>query len=144
MWSGGATPSEVLAGENQHEQGSIRPVAAILRCCDHVPQRALGLCRTILKCGFSNLPMVYFTIYDDGTPVRIGNSPGVGSRGLLFRDPRNKTMVIIEQNLDGVPDTFTTITGDMTGIHSRALLNPDGSVSSPTQGIGRCQVAPIR
>jgi hypothetical protein len=99
---------------------------------------------TILKCGFSNLPMVYFTIYDDGTPVRIGNSPGVGSRGLLFRDPRNKTMVIIEQNLGGVPDTFTTITGDMTGIHSRALLNPDGSVSSPTQGIGRCQVAPIR
>jgi hypothetical protein len=99
---------------------------------------------TILKCGFSNLPEVYFTIYDDGTPVRIGVRPGVGSRGLLFRDPRNKTMVIIEQNLDGVPDTFTTIIDDMTGIHSRALLNPDGSVSSPTQGIGRCQVAPIR
>jgi hypothetical protein len=99
---------------------------------------------TILKCGFSNLPEVYFTIYDDGTPVRIGVGPGVGSRGLLFRDPRNKTIVIIEENLDGIPDTFTTITGDMTAVHSRALLSLDGSVSSPTQGIGRCQVMPIR
>jgi hypothetical protein len=45
MRSGGATPSGVLAGENQREEGSIRPVAAILRCRYHVPQHALGLCR---------------------------------------------------------------------------------------------------
>src|SRR5205823_7394258 len=68
---------------------------------------------TVLMCGFGNAARIYFTLYDDGTPVRIGIGPGVGNRGLLFRDPRNKTIVIVEQNTDGVPDTFTTITGDM-------------------------------
>lgn len=97
----------------------------------------------VLKCGFSNLPAVFFTIYDDGTPVRVGTGPGVGSRALLFRDPRNKTIVVIEQNTDGVPDTFTTIAGDLTAVHSRALILLDGSILAPSQGMGRCQRVPL-
>ena len=94
---------------------------------------------TVLKCDFSNTKGLYFTIYDDGTPARIGVGPGVGDKGLVFRDPRNRTIVIVEQNLDGVPGTFTTITANMDAVHSRAWINLDGSISAPSQGVGQCK-----
>ena len=97
----------------------------------------------ILKCDFSNLPALFFTIYDDGTSVRVGTGPGVGNRALLFRDPRNKTIVVIEQNTDGVPYTFTTIAGDLTAVHSRASIGLDGSIVAPSQGVGQCRQVPL-
>jgi len=93
---------------------------------------------TVLKCDFSNMQGLYFTLYDDGTSARIGNGPEVGDRGFVVRDTRSGAEVIIEENLDGVPHTFTTISPDMDAVHSRALIGPDGRVLSPSQGVGRC------
>jgi hypothetical protein len=96
----------------------------------------------VLKCDFADMP-IYFTIYDDGTPVRVGVGPGVGGRAQLFRNPRNRTIVIVEQNLDGIPVTFTTITGSLEAVHSRALIDITGEIVSPSQSAGQCKNMPV-
>jgi hypothetical protein len=94
---------------------------------------------TVLKCNFTNATGVYFIIYDDEASVLVGPGPRVGVKGLLFRHPRNDTIVVVEQDMDGVPRTFTTITAGLDAVHSRVWINRDGSVSAPSQGLGRCQ-----
>ena len=93
----------------------------------------------VLRCDFPNLNALFFTMYSDSTPARIGSGPGVGDRGLVFRDRRTKAMVIIEENGDGIPITFTTIGPDLGAVHSRALIGLDGTVVAPSQEIGRCE-----
>jgi hypothetical protein len=86
----------------------------------------------ILKCdfrGFGGRP-IYFTRYSDGSPSRIGISPGIGDRALFFSD-RSGAQIFVEINIDGSPITFTTIQPNMRAIHARQVLTLDGTVLSP-------------
>jgi len=60
----------------------------------------------------------YITIYDDGTPARIGIDWGIGSKALVYDDPRNNSWVVVELNGVGLPITLTTIMPDGRAIHS--------------------------
>src|SRR3954454_11546937 len=80
----------------------------------------------VFKCEFPGVPGWHFTIYDDGTPARVGTGPGVGDQGSVVRDKRTGAMVIIEKNGDDFPITFTTISPSGDAVHSRADSRQSG------------------
>jgi len=95
-----------------------------------------------LKCIFDNQP-IYFTRYSDGTPARVGTSVGVGDKAIAIID-RSGALVFIETNLDGTPITFTTIEPSLKAVHSRHLLQLNGTVLAPSHQTGRCEPVAIR
>jgi hypothetical protein len=81
-------------------------------------------------------PLV-ITIYDDGTPARIGVASGVGDMATIHVDRRSGVIVAVETNIDGIPITMTTINRDGKAIHSRQLIDRDGWFA-PSQSSGTC------
>ncbi|NQV80918.1 MAG: hypothetical protein HQ495_10220 [Alphaproteobacteria bacterium] len=76
---------------------------------------------------------LYITVYDDGTPARIGTQWGIGNKALVYADPLNDAWVVVELNTDGLPDTLTTIMPDGRAIHSRHTIDVFGLVLVPSQ-----------
>jgi hypothetical protein len=96
---------------------------------------------TALRREFNNLNF-FITIYDDGSPARLGTSIGIGDRARAYSDTRTGALVVVEVNTDGIPTTITTIQPDRKAFHSRHLIGPFGEVMAPEQRIGQCnQVA---
>jgi hypothetical protein len=98
---------------------------------------------TAQQCSFENLKELYFTFYSDGTPTRVGTSVGIGNRATAIVDGISGAVVVIEVNTDKIPITLTTISPDMSAVHSRQLLSTDGSIGAPSQGRGKCVPVPI-
>ncbi len=76
---------------------------------------------------------LYITIYDDGSPARIGVEWGIGSKALVYNDPMNDGWVVVELNGIGLPQTLTTIMPDGRAIHSRHSTDLSGTVIGPSQ-----------
>jgi hypothetical protein len=83
-----------------------------------------------------------FTWYDDGTPARVGTATGIGNKALVFRD-KFGAWIFVEVNMDGSPITLSTIQDNLEVIHSRHLLEMDGTVLAPLQIKGRCIKLPL-
>ena len=98
---------------------------------------------TVLRCSFENDFEVYFTFYSDGTPTRVGRSSGIGDRADTKIDKRTGAFVVIELNLEDIPITMTTISPDLSAVHSRQNIDLDGSVFAPSQQRGKCEWVPI-
>ena len=96
----------------------------------------------VLRCQFADVGL-FITIYDDGAPARIGTGPGVGSRATVMRDPRNGAWIVVEMNLDNLPITLTTIQPEMQAVHSRHVIELDGTVRVPSQMRGTCKRTPL-
>ncbi len=77
--------------------------------------------------------VLYITVYDDGTPNRIGVEWGIGSKALVYNDPMNDGWVVVELNGIGLPQTLTTIMPDGRAIHSRHSTDLSGTVIGPSQ-----------
>jgi hypothetical protein len=92
-----------------------------------------------LQCSFSNLGQTFITIYDDGTPARIGVKTGVGNKAKVMIDELSKSIALIEMNVDGFPITLTTINPKMEAVHSRQIIDRVGEIAAPSQGTGKCQ-----
>jgi len=84
------------------------------------------------------------TIYDDGTPSRVGVEVGVGSRASTYFDPPTGATMVVEFNGGNVPITLTTINRDGQAVHSRHLVIIPKGWFSPTQTIGQCERRTIR
>ena len=85
-------------------------------------------------------PFEFFvTIYSDGTPTRIGTAIGVGGKAQTWFDKPTGATVVLEFNTDGIPDTLTTISQDLTFIHSRHLLAIPVGALVPQQITGKCE-----
>jgi hypothetical protein len=88
-----------------------------------------------------NIPSVggpiIFTWYSDGTPARVGAATGVGDKAFAFQD-RFGAWIFVEVNIDGSPISLSTIQSDLVVVHSRHILQVDGTVLSPSQSKGRC------
>ena len=78
------------------------------------------------------------TIYDDGSPSRIGNEVGVGSRAFTHFDPPTGATVVVEFNGGDVPTTLTTINSDGRVVHSRHLVGISSGWFHPSQTTGQC------
>ena len=98
---------------------------------------------TVLRCSFENMNEIYFTFYSDGTPTRVGRSTGIGSRANTITDNRTGAFVVIELNMEDIPISMTTISPDLSAVHSRQSIYLDGSVQAPSQGRGKCEWVPI-
>lgn len=91
---------------------------------------------TVFACqfaGFGREPL-YITIYDDGAPARVG----VGSRAQAYFDRLTGSTVVVEFNLDQIPNTLTTINRDGAAVHSRHLLSVPKGWFAPSQTTGNC------
>jgi hypothetical protein len=84
------------------------------------------------------------TIYDDGSPSRIGVEAGVGNKAQAYFDPPTGATVVVEFNGVGLPDTLTTINRDGKAIHSRHLLTVPEGWFLPSQVVGQCDRRAIR
>lgn len=77
------------------------------------------------------------TIYDDGTPARIGTALGIGDKADVYFDRLSGAVVVVEKNGGGLPITLTTINRDGRVVHSRQVINNDGWFA-PSQSTGAC------
>jgi len=82
---------------------------------------------------------IHVTIYDDGTPTRVGPNWGVGSKAIAYPDPKSGAWVIVELNTDGLTDTPTSIMPDGRTVHSRHLIDVFGQVLAPSQREMNCR-----
>jgi len=101
---------------------------------------------SVLACQFTGVgrdPM-YVTIYDDGSPARIGGGVGVGSRALIYFDGLTGATVVVELNLDGIPITLTTVNRGGDAVHSRHVLSVPEGVRVPSQTLGQCEQSATR
>jgi len=95
-----------------------------------------------LRCRFDGLEF-FITMYDDGSPTRLGTSVGVGDRARVYPDRRTGALVIVEENADSTPITMTTIQPDHAAVHSRHVIGLAGDVVAPQQLQGRCSPSPL-
>ena len=116
-------------------------VAGIAATVPLAPSEAATI--AVLRCTFENAFEVYFTFYNDGTPTRVGRSTGIGDRAETIKDKRTGAIVVIELNVEDIPITMTTITPDLSAVHSRQIVQLDGSVLAPSQQRGKCERVPI-
>lgn len=73
----------------------------------------------------------------DGPYARIGISPGIGSKAIVFAD-RMGAVAFVELNTDGTPVGLMTVQKDLRVITSRQSIDPFGMVPSPSQSAGVC------
>jgi hypothetical protein len=101
---------------------------------------------TVLTCKFPKFDeaAIFITIYDDGSPSRIGVEVGVGNKAQAYFDPPTGATVVVELNTAGLPSTLTTINGDGKAVHSRHLLSVPKGWFLPSQYIGQCDRRAIR
>ena len=94
----------------------------------------------VFECSFPKEKFEFvITIYDDGSPVRIGVETGVGNRGVFFRDEPTGAVSVVEFIDQGrFPSTLTTILADGQAVHSRHSLSLDALILE-SQMRGSCQ-----
>lgn len=93
---------------------------------------------TVFTCHFSTMRAI-ITIYDDGSPSRIGVEVGVGDKAKAYFDPPTGATVVVEFNGVDLPVTLTTINRDGKAVHSRHLLAIPEGWFLPSQTIGQCE-----
>jgi hypothetical protein len=92
----------------------------------------------VFECRFTDGFHFYITIYDDGSPARIGREQGVGDKAQTYFDKVTEAWVIVEFVDDGtLPSTLTTVLRDGIGWHSRHTLATDGTLLASQQS-GAC------
>lgn len=96
---------------------------------------------TVFACQFAGFKgaTTFITIYDDGSPSRIGVEVGVGDKAKTYFDPPTGATVVVEFNGVGIPDPLTTINQDGKAVHSRHLLWLREGWSVPSQTLGQCE-----
>ena len=102
---------------------------------------------TVFTCRFPGLRgtgAIFVTIYDDGSPARVGVEVGVGSKAQTYFDASTGATVVVEFNGVGVPDTLTTINQGGKSVHSRHLLSVPKGWFLPSQYVGQCDRRTIR
>jgi hypothetical protein len=77
------------------------------------------------------------TNLDDSQHARIGISPGIGDRAIVFTD-RMGALVFVELNIDGTPIGLLTVQKNMRVIKSSRSIDPLGTVLAPSQHAGVC------
>jgi hypothetical protein len=77
------------------------------------------------------------TNLDDGQYARIGISPGIGDRAIVFVD-RMGALVFVELNIDGTSIGLLTVQKNMRVIKSSQSIDPFGTVLAPSQHAGVC------
>ncbi len=83
----------------------------------------------VFKCRFTDSFEFYITVYDDGSPARIGVEQGVGNKAQAYFDKPTGSWVFVEFIDDGkLPSTLTTILKDGSAWHSRHTLSLIGRV----------------
>jgi hypothetical protein len=121
----------------------MKLVITIIAVCLGLVSPALGKI-TVLKCSFATIKDLYYTMYSDGAPTRVGTGIGIGNKSVVVRDNMSDALVIIENNTTGIPITITTVSPDLTAVHSRHLIDLGGKLSAPSQGKGTCKYVPVR
>ena len=93
----------------------------------------------VFNCNFKELRGdLVITVYDDGSPARIGVEQGVGDRAQPYFDAATGAHIFVELNGVDFPITLTTILKDGTAWHSRHVLGIDGIVDA-SQMSGFCK-----
>ena len=77
------------------------------------------------------------TNQNDGQYARIGISPGIGNRAIVFAD-RMGAHAFVELNTDGTPVGLLTVQKNMRVIKSNQNIDPSGTVLAPSQSAGVC------
>ena len=125
---------QLISYQNISRLIRIPALAAVLTLMSNMAEAKI----TILHCKARGLEL-FITVYDDGTPARIGRGPGVGDKALVISDVRTGALVIVEQNMDQIPISFTTLQPDMTGWHARQTIDLDGQIIAPSQAPITCK-----
>ena len=82
------------------------------------------------------MPLVV-TIYDDGSPARIGREQGIGDKASPYFDAATGAYIFVEFNGVGLPSSLTTVLKDGTAWHSRHTLFIGGDLVA-SQMRGKC------
>jgi hypothetical protein len=77
------------------------------------------------------------TNQNDSQYARIGISPGIGNRAIVFAD-RMGAHAFVELNTDGTPIGLLTVQKNMRVIKSNQSIDPFGTVLAPSQSAGVC------
>jgi hypothetical protein len=77
------------------------------------------------------------TNQNDDQYARIGISPGIGNRAIVFAD-RMGANAFVELNTDGTPVGLLTVQKNMRVIKSTQSIDPFGTVLAPSQSAGVC------
>ena len=91
----------------------------------------------VFNCNFKELRGdLVITVYDDGSPAKIGVEQGVGDKAQPYFHAATGAHIFVELNGVDFPITLTTILKDGTAWHSRHVLGIDGIVdASQIEGI---------
>ena len=91
----------------------------------------------VFDCRFPSISF-FVTIYDDGSPARIGVEQGLGDKAQAYFDKLIGAWIIVEFLADGtLPSTLTTILKDGVTWHSRHTLDTMGKVVPHRAGSDR-------
>src|SRR6476646_8855981 len=74
---------------------------------------------------------------NDGQYARIGISPGIGDRAIVFAD-RMGAVAFVELNTDGTPIGLLTVQKNLRVVKSNHSIDPTGMVFAPSQNAGVC------
>ena len=77
------------------------------------------------------------TNMNDGEYARIGISPGIGGRAIVFPD-RMGAVAFVERNIDGTSIGLLTVQKNMRVVKSTQSIDPFGTVLAPSQSTGVC------
>lgn len=92
----------------------------------------------VFDCEFPGFSF-FVTVYDDGSPARIGREQGVGDKARPYFDKLTGAWIIVEFIADGtIPSTLTTILKDGVTWHSRHTLDALGTLIA-SQQTGFCE-----
>jgi len=97
----------------------------------------------VLKCKIEGYNETIFiatppdTNQSDGQYARIGISPGIGDRAIVFPD-RMGAVAFVELNTDGTPIGLVTVQKNMRVIKSSQFIDSSGTVLAPSQSVGGC------
>lgn len=94
---------------------------------------------TVFDCNFPSKQFYFIvTVYDDGSPDRIGREQGIGDKAQAYFDPVTGAWIVVEFIADGtLPSTLTTILRDGKAWHSRHTMDSLGNIV-PSQMPGTC------
>ena len=103
---------------------------------------------TVFQCNFPqgsggpDFPFIV-TVYDDGSPARIGAEQGVGDKASPYFDAATGAYIFVEFNGVGLPCSLTTVLKDGAAWHSRHTLDVGGHMVAE-QMLGTCSRRTIR
>jgi hypothetical protein len=68
----------------------------------------------VFDCSFPNFSSIVVTVFDDGSPARIGREQGVGDKAFVHFDSNTWAYIFVEFFAGGLPFTLTTVLKDGT------------------------------